>query len=75
MHKERRVVPWLIVGLHASIFLLALLTSFAMMIGWGMNAYALWQTEDAVSNWGVLEVARLLGIFFRPLGGLLGWFW
>ena len=42
-------------------------------IGWVMNIVAVFKLA-AISTWGGLEVARIVGIFIAPLGSLLGWF-
>lgn len=43
-----------------------------LAIGWGINIYKIITTCCAVID-GML-VARIIGVFIGPLGGVLGWF-
>lgn len=46
-----------------------LLLALAMLAGWVMNITKIVQWEEST---GML-VARIIGAFIAPLGGLLGW--
>ena len=45
----------------------------APFFGWVMNIVALVHSP-AIALWGGLEVMRVIGIFFAPLGAILGLF-
>ncbi|MDH7796393.1 MULTISPECIES: hypothetical protein [unclassified Beijerinckia] len=45
-------------------------------VGWVMNLYKLFllaQTAVPLSQWGLMEVLRLLGIGLLPVGAVVGW--
>lgn len=43
-------------------------------IGWGVNIYKLVTCGLQVSEFGMMEVMRIIGIFVAPLGSILGLF-
>lgn len=45
----------------------------ASLFGWALNIVKLVQTGFTISQWGWLEVARVIGIPFAPLGAVMGW--
>lgn len=47
-----------------------LVVIIALVVGWGMNVYALITHHDSIG----LFIARVCGIFIAPLGGILGYF-
>jgi hypothetical protein len=47
---------------------------FAMIIGWCMNLYNLIANSPELVMWSGMEIARVIGVFVFPLGGLLGYF-
>lgn len=46
---------------------------FALLIGWVINIVKLFQLSMPLGEWSTFEVARAVGVFFPPLGGVLGW--
>lgn len=42
--------------------------------GWLANIYKLLTTSAPIAEWTVMEIARIIGIFFGPLGAVLGYF-
>lgn len=52
----------------------AILIGLLGLVGWVSNVIKLATTGLAISEWGGLEVARVIGIFLAPLGAVLGWF-
>lgn len=46
----------------------------ALAVGWVMNIVTLCHFTGTVSTMGIREVARIIGIFVAPLGGVLGYF-
>lgn len=56
--------------------LAALVAFITLLVGWVMNLFALVEgviAFDPSGNWALL-LARLVGIFLFPLGGILGFF-
>lgn len=45
----------------------------AAATGWVINIVKIVTTGFQLSQWGGLEVARVIGVFFAPLGAVLGW--
>lgn len=45
----------------------------ATTTGWVMNIYKLAMLSPVISEWGGMEVMRAAGIFFAPLGSVLGY--
>ena len=43
-----------------------------MLIGWGINLYAIFQF--GFESLPVLQIVRLVGVPVFPLGALMGWF-
>ena len=41
-------------------------------VGWILNIIKIFQVESSVIDWGGVEVARVIGVFFAPLGALMG---
>lgn len=48
------------------------LISLAMAGGWIANIVKLLGVEGGFSEWGTMEVVRIIGIFMLPIGGVLG---
>jgi hypothetical protein len=42
-------------------------------LGWIKNVVKLYDSP-ALVEWGGVEVMRVVGVFFAPLGAVLGWF-
>lgn len=42
--------------------------------GWIANIYKIITFGFAISEWGGMEVARVVGVFLAPLGAVLGYF-
>ena len=42
--------------------------------GWVRNIFVLASYSPDVAHWGGMEVLRVIGIFFAPLGAVIGWF-
>jgi hypothetical protein len=57
------------VGLWLTYFAVVVL----LFIGWVMNIITL-VDAPALTQWGAMEVLRVVGIFVAPLGAVLGWF-
>lgn len=49
-------------------------TFLILFVGWFVNIYKLVSVGLALSSWGGMEIARVIGVFVAPLGGFLGWF-
>lgn len=45
-----------------------------MAIGWCANIYKIVTTGFEISQWGGMEVARVIGVFVAPIGSILGFF-
>jgi len=43
-------------------------------IGWVMNIISLVTFEGTVSEFTMIEIIRVVGIFLAPLGAVMGWF-
>ena len=67
-----------IYNLFAAAGIIGVLTYFALIIGllagWIMNLIDVVQFFLANAEWTNLMVGKLIGLFFFPLGGILGWF-
>ncbi len=42
--------------------------------GWIANIYKLITTNAPIAEWTIMEIGRIVGIFFAPLGAVLGYF-
>jgi hypothetical protein len=42
--------------------------------GWVRNIFILAVYTPDVAHWGGMEALRVIGIFFAPLGAVIGWF-
>lgn len=45
-----------------------------LLIGWLVNIYTIATSDVGISEYGAVEILRIVGIFIAPLGGILGWF-
>lgn len=52
---------------------LVLCVALFLAVGWIMNIAALF-SAPAIVAWSGMEIARVIGVFVAPLGGVLGWF-
>lgn len=57
-----------------AIEILVVIIATAMAGGWIANIYKIITFGFAVSEWGGMEVARVVGVFLAPLGAVLGYF-
>lgn len=46
----------------------------AGLIGWVLNIAKIFQTGFTLAVWTGFEVGRVIGVFFPPIGAVLGWF-
>lgn len=44
------------------------------LVGWVMNIMKIVNSGFELSQWGGLEVLRVVGVFLAPLGAVLGFF-
>lgn len=44
------------------------------IIGWILNIVSLFNVGSPISQWGGMEILRIVGIFFAPVGAVLGYF-
>ncbi len=63
--NEKQIVKFAAGGV-----LLTIIT--ALLIGWVMNIIEIVDTVDAELTG--MFILRCIGVFFAPLGGILGWF-
>lgn len=52
---------------------LVLCAGLFLVVGWIMNIAALF-SAPAIAAWSGMEIARVIGVFVAPIGGILGWF-
>lgn len=57
-----------------NLWVIYVLASLMLIIGWFVNIYKLVSIGIKASQWGGMEIARIIGVFVAPLGGFLGWF-
>jgi hypothetical protein len=50
------------------------LIAFMLIVGWVMNVVKVITIGFAISEWGGMQVVRVVGIFIAPLGAVIGWF-
>lgn len=46
----------------------------AGIVGWFLNIVKLFQVSVPISEFGIMEVMRIIGIFVAPIGSILGLF-
>lgn len=46
----------------------------AGVVGWFWNIVKLFQVSVPISEFGIMEVMRIIGIFVAPIGSILGFF-
>ena len=46
----------------------------AGIVGWLWNIVKLFQVSVPISEFGIMEVMRIIGIFVAPVGSILGFF-
>ena len=61
-------------GYFGFVFIALWLLWFAAAGGWIANIYKIITLSFTVSEWGGMEVARVVGVFLVPLGAVLGYF-
>lgn len=69
MRDRSNDTPW-------SIILFGILMTMAVALGWAFNLLALVHTVigmHTINDITPLAVLRVLGVFFAPLGAILGW--
>lgn len=46
----------------------------AGIVGWLWNIVKLFQVSVPISEFGIMEVMRIIGIFVAPIGSIIGFF-
>lgn len=46
----------------------------AGIVGWLWNIVKIFQVSVPISEFGIMEVMRIIGIFVAPVGSILGFF-
>lgn len=55
----------------AAVAWLAIIIAF--VVGWVWNIVTLFGFDGPVSEMGMMEMLRIIGIFLAPVGAVLGW--
>lgn len=64
-NRVRKFTEWTVV-LYVVLFV-------ALVVGWIMNLFKVLQISAPMSEWGVMEILRIVGVFVAPVGGVLGY--